>query len=301
MNRVGGRSPIAGRAVVALMALSMTVATVAVAQPVAPSLSSGAEATGLAVRGASRQVVPPPPPPGLYPAGQCDRLAVGLPGLGGGPYPTVVREIGRSLQGRPIWAEYWGPPRPGSITLVVGQIHGNECSPTLLTEALRRRPLNRSIGIWLIPTMNPDGYAAYSRGNAAGIDLNADGGNRSQPETRALMAFIADIRPALTVHVHSPNGFAGSYASSTGRAAALCGQVASLTALRCGGGAGTRSDRNRWFLWQGHARYGGETLLVELHGVSDAEVPTARPRPATRTVARVRADADTIARLLTGR
>ena len=42
------------------------------------------------------------------------------------------------------------------------------------------------------------------------------------------------------------------------------------------------------------APFGGETLLVELHAVSDTEVPGARPRPATRDIADVRADIDQV-------
>ena len=35
---------------------------------------------------------------------------------------------------RPVWAEYWGPPKPAAVMVVVAQIHGNECSPTLLID-----------------------------------------------------------------------------------------------------------------------------------------------------------------------
>ena len=66
--------------------------------------------------------------------------------------------------------------------IVVSRIHGYECSPTLPVDEVRRRPPTRN-GIWLIPTLNPDGYANHDRRNANDVDLNADGGRVSQPET----------------------------------------------------------------------------------------------------------------------
>jgi len=54
-----------------------------------------------------------------------------------------------------------------------------------------------------------------------------------------------------------------------------------------------RPDRARWFLWQGLplADPGVESVLVELHAVANAEVPTAVPRPPTQTVAAVDGEA----------
>lgn len=284
----------------------VVVAIVAVAAGVAGAPTSGAapgaaierasSATASATRRGSVQLAPVPPPP--YPTGVCDGIAVGLSGTPGRP-PAQVRRLGTSVQGRPIWAEYWGNPNPSSVSVVVAQVHGNECSPTLLAAEVRRHPPTRN-GVWLIPTLNPDGYAANARRNANEVDLNADGGNVSQPETQALMSFIDDTRPDLVVHVHSPNGFAGAFSpDGPGRAGAICAAIEVRTAIDCHlGGAGARSDVRRWFLWQGHARFGGESLLVELHAVSDFEVPVASPRPATRSVEQVRADAEVIVRLL---
>ena len=283
---------------VSLAAASLLVAANGFAVVSAGPDDRAASAHASAVRGESVQLSPPPHSPQLYPSGVCDHLAPGLPGLNG-PMPNEMRQIGTSVRGRPIWAEYWGPPEPASVVVIVGQIHGNECAVTLMTEEVRSRP-PRVTGVWLIPTLNPDGYAAYDRRNANQIDLNTDGGNLSQPETRALMAFIAEVRPKLTIHTHSPNGFVGAYSPfGPGRAPRLCRAIEARTGIRCsGGGAGTRPERSRWFLWQGHDRQGGETVLIELHAVSHREVPNARPRPATRSVEHVRADARAIVDLL---
>jgi protein MpaA len=73
-----------------------------------------------------------------------------------------------------------------------------------------------------VPTVNPDGLAAHRRQNAHGVDLNRnwpvgwvhygrpwDGyysGPRpmSEPENRAMRAFILRVRPALTIWYHQP-------------------------------------------------------------------------------------------------
>jgi len=260
-------------------------------------IDHGITATAGAVRGRSVAVTKPPPPPVLYPTGRCDNLTAGLPGLNQ-LFASTITQIGTSVQGRPIWAEYWGPPKPAAVMVVVAQIHGNECSPTLLTDEIRRRPPTRN-GIWLIPTLNPDGYANYDRRNANDVDLNADGGRVSQPETAALFGFLAAIRPALTVHVHSPNGFIGAYPTQSVLADALCHSLEARIGSRCSaGGAGTRGERSRLFLWQGHEAFTAQSLLIELHAVANTEVTTARPRPQPRSVDAVRLDSRVIIGLL---
>ena len=243
----------------------------------------------------------PPVPP--YPSGACDTITAGLGGLNG-PAPATFRQIGTSVQGRPIIAEYWGPANASKVVIAVAQVHGNECSPQLLIDEVRTNPPT-AYGMWLIPTMNPDGHAAYTRRNANGVDLNADGRNHSQPETQALMAFTAEIKPALTVHVHSPNGTIGWY--GTGRyqrgapsasGAVLSERVARIVSENTGlqfTGAGARLGSN-WFLWQGQQAVwpGGESVLVELHAVARYEAPYADPRPRALSVNAVRAQAQAV-------
>lgn len=242
----------------------------------------------------------PVPTSGPYPTGRCDNLTAGLPGLNTSLTPAAIRQIGTSVQGRDIYAEYWGPPDAARVVMVIAQIHGDECAPSLVVEQVRQNAPT-DFGVWLIPTMNPDGYAAYTRRNANDADLNADGYHRSQPETQALMAFTAEVQPILSVHVHSPNGFAGWYGTGTYRIGDPVASGAPLSSaiaeqLRASGlgysGAGSRSGDN-WFLWQGQRAVHPfqETLLLELHAVSDSEVPSASPRPATRTVETVRNEA----------
>ena len=77
------------------------------------------------------------------------------------------------------------------------------------------------VDLWLVDSMNPDGVANDDRHNANGVDLNrnfpvrtgarsaqpGDGqyagpSAASEPETQAMVDFITDIRPDLTLWYH---------------------------------------------------------------------------------------------------
>ncbi|MFT3853031.1 MAG: M14 family zinc carboxypeptidase [Ilumatobacteraceae bacterium] len=247
------------------------------------SIDDGATADSPAVR----LHVPSYPLP-VYPSGRCDDPAGGGLALAPGQNPASTLVIGTSLQGRPIWAEHWGPDA-GPQVLVVGQVHGNECTPIVFTHAVRRATWH-NVGVWLIPTLNPDGYAAFSRYNAAGVDLNTDGYRVAQPESRALMELTAKVHPLLTLHVHSPNSFVGWF--GTGDATTVAGRISRATGLRAAP-AGTRTGTN-WFLWQGQQRVwpSGGTVLVELDPVVPWEASTATERGPLRSVQQADAMSD---------
>ena len=134
------------------------------------------------------------------------------------PQPVV---IGHSVRGRPIVA-YERGDRSAPATLVVGVIHGSEPAGLGVIAQLRRLPLPPHVHLWLVPTINPDGLAAGTRQNAHGVDLNRnwptawvrngvpwDGyysGPRpmSEPENRAMRAFILRVKPKLTIWYHQP-------------------------------------------------------------------------------------------------
>lgn len=129
--------------------------------------------------------------------------------------------IGHSARGRAIVAYERGDPA-APVTLVVGVIHGTEPAGLAVVSRLRRMRLPKSVHLWLVPTINPDGLAADTRQNANGVDLNRnwpaawvhngrpwDGyysGPRplSEPENRAMRAFILRVKPALTIWYHQP-------------------------------------------------------------------------------------------------
>lgn len=252
------------------------------ADPDGPGIVAGATAGVVAVR-LGRVSSPPAVPE--YPPGRCDEPAGGGLTLAANESPNDVLVIGMSLEGRPIWAEHWGPT-DGAQVIVVGQIHGNECTPLVLTQAVRRHDW-RHVGVWLIPTLNPDGYASFRRYNASGADLNADGYHLSQPESRALIDLTALIQPALTLHVHSPNSFVGWFGTAFANSVAV--RMSAATGLRAAP-AGTRSGTN-WFLWQGQQRVwpSGGAVLLELDLIVTWEAATATERGPLRSLAQAEA------------
>lgn len=146
------------------------------------------------------------------------------------PAPLPEREIlGSSVEGRPITLEHFGP-RDGSVpsVLILGGIHGDEVTSVDLTRNLARllpeQPdLVEGRHVAILEVANPDGYAARTRSNARGVDVNRNfparnfrpGGGRgfrggtapaSEPETRAILSAIAQVRPRLIVSIHSIRG-----------------------------------------------------------------------------------------------
>ena len=140
---------------------------------------------------------------------------------GAAPQSQII--VGHSVRGRPIVA-YERGDRSAPATLVVGVIHGTEPAGLAVISRLRRMPLPPHVHLWLVPTVNPDGLAAGTRQNAHGVDLNrnwpsgwrrngvpwdgAYSGPRplSEPENRAMRAFILRVKPSLTVWYHQPLG-----------------------------------------------------------------------------------------------
>ena len=193
--------------------------------------------------------------------------------------------IGHSVRGRAIVA-YERGDLSAPATLVVGAIHGNEPAGLAVVAQLRRLPLPTHVHLWLVPTVNPDGLAAGTRQNAHGVDLNRNwpaawvpngapwdgyysGPRRlSEPENRAMRAFILRIEPRLTIWYHQP--LAEVYGSDPHvavlkRYARLSGlPYRKLTAPR---GAATRWQRRRF--------PGSPAFVVEFPG-GGISTPTAR-------------------------
>ena len=68
--------------------------------------------------------------------------------------------LGRSIKGRPIVAVRAGD-RHGPRLLVFGCIHGTECAGIAVARALER--VHAHVDLWIVPNLNPDGYAAGTR------------------------------------------------------------------------------------------------------------------------------------------
>ncbi len=135
--------------------------------------------------------------------------------------PAVVeaRTIGRTVRGRGILAWRLGQPSSPRKVVLLAAMHGNEAGPSRILRNLRDgRPI-RGADIWVVPQYNRDGVLRRSRQNARGVDLNRnfprqwrrasgpyDSGPRpaSEPETRAVMAFLREVRPQQVVSFHQP-------------------------------------------------------------------------------------------------
>ena len=128
------------------------------------------------------------------------------------------RVIGHSVRGRPITAWRLGE-RGEPKMLLVSTMHGNEGAPRQILATLRDGKPIHGLNLWVLPIYNPDGLAAHTRKNAHGVDLNRnfpyhwadldgtyESGPRpgSEPETRAMMRFLKQIRPTWIVSFHQP-------------------------------------------------------------------------------------------------
>jgi predicted deacylase len=155
--------------------------------------------------------------PALHPSPAA--AAVGTPAHSS-DRPAVLgkRVIGHSVRGRPIVAWHLGQVKAPKV-LLVSTMHGNEGAPRQILTSLRDGRRIRGVNLWVIPTYNPDGYAAHTRKNAHGVDLNRnfpfhwahlsgsyESGPRaaSEPETRAMMRFLRDVRPSRIISFHQP-------------------------------------------------------------------------------------------------
>jgi protein MpaA len=142
------------------------------------------------------------------------------------------RIIGHTVKGRGIVAWRVGQPSARRKVVVLAAMHGNETGPSRILKSLLNGKPIRNVDMWLVPQYNRDGVIRHTRQNAHGVDLNrnftwhwqrqggsTDSGPRpaSEPETKAVMAFLRKIRPAYVVSFHQPLrgvGRAGSKGSS---------------------------------------------------------------------------------------
>ena len=174
--------------------------------------------------------------------------------------------VGRSVQGRAIVAKSWGDRGAERKVLVVGSIHGNETQGQRIVKRLEQgastaarlgfaslrlegRRGNRLRGVELVTvkTVNPDGVAANTRGNAHAVDLNRNfdwswrpipqgsgyysgPSPASEPETQAVSRLLRRLRPEVTIWYHQPWGETLIPCDRRGRRVALL--YARLSGLR---------------------------------------------------------------------
>jgi murein peptide amidase A len=131
--------------------------------------------------------------------------------------------LGHSVQGRPIIAIELGSPRAARTVLVFGCIHGDECAGITIAKRLAQARAPLGVDLWIVPNLNPDGFALATRQNAHGVDLNRNFSWRwrpsavgsmwysgpsafSEPESRIARDLILRLNPTITIWFHTRRG-----------------------------------------------------------------------------------------------
>jgi len=155
---------------------------------------------------------------GLAPLAADATTAAGAPGHVPG-HVLEWKRIGESVRGRAIWAFRVGDPDARVKAVVLGAIHGDEDAGIVLARAIKEARRIKGVDLWVVPTINPDGVARGTRGNAHGVDLNRNWGWHwarltghyysgpapfSEPETRAFRDFLRWVKPRFVVSFHQP-------------------------------------------------------------------------------------------------
>jgi protein MpaA len=210
------------------------------------------------------------------------------------PPAYVHRQVmlGRSQQGRPIFAWEIGDPKATRRTLVVGAIHGDEPAGIAIARALvHTRPPARTV-LWIVPDLNPDGVAAGTRQNARGVDLNRNFSYRWRPlgppgttfyagpkalserETRIAVKLVRRVRPTTSIWFHQHLNVVDASGPLPGVARRLARLVA-MRAARLGAEPGSAVT------WETRTFPGTAAFVVELPA---GPVPPGRIARFTRAI-----------------
>ncbi|HPF10277.1 MAG TPA: M14 family metallopeptidase [Flavobacteriaceae bacterium] len=136
--------------------------------------------------------------------------------------------LGFSEEGLPIHQISFGkgPKR----VLIWSQMHGNESTTTkalfdFLNFLQQNNPYSKQVQnfeeshtLLMIPLLNPDGAALYTRENSNGVDLNRDALLLTQAESRLLRKVFETFKPHLCLNLHDQRTIYGLH---TGKPATI--------------------------------------------------------------------------------
>ncbi|WP_295333149.1 M14 metallopeptidase family protein [Flavobacterium sp.] len=130
-------------------------------------------------------------------------------------YQTAV--VGQSVLGKPIYQLLLGSGK--TKIFMWSQMHGNESTTTkalfdfihfLHSDTPESQAMLNSFTFCLLPMVNPDGAAAYTRENANGVDLNRDAQNLTQPESVVLRQVFETFQPHYAYNLHDQRTIFGA-------------------------------------------------------------------------------------------
>ena len=129
------------------------------------------------------------------------------------PGSLALESVGRSVEGREIQLLSLG--RGPRRVMLWSQMHGDEPSATpalldvvstlLSIDAPEHRLILERLTLLVVPMLNPDGAARYTRRNSQAIDINRDALHLATPEGRLLKDLRDRFQPELAFNLHDQN------------------------------------------------------------------------------------------------